>query len=44
MNGNIIMNLETADLSALFEAGYNFPEPFKAKANDGYKNYLWCDL
>ena len=35
MNGNIIMNLETADLSALFEAGYNFPEPFKAKANDG---------
>ena len=23
------------DLSALFEAGYNFPEPFKAKANDG---------
>ena len=29
------MNLETADLSSLFEAGYQFPEPFKAKADDG---------
>ena len=34
-NGNVILNLETADLSALFDAGYKFPEPFKAKANDG---------
>ena len=29
------MNLETADLSALFESGYKFPETFKAKADDG---------
>jgi len=34
-NGNKIMGLETADLSLLFEAGYSFPEPFKAKAGDG---------
>ncbi len=34
-NGNVILSLETADLSALFDAGYKFPEPFKAKANDG---------
>lgn len=33
--GNVIMNLETADLSQLFQAGYQFPEPFKAKAGDG---------
>lgn len=34
-SGNKIMSLETADLSLLFEAGYKFPEPFKAKAGDG---------
>ncbi|MEM6830694.1 MAG: DPP IV N-terminal domain-containing protein, partial [Bacteroidota bacterium] len=34
-NGNRIMPLETADFSMLFEAGYKFPEPFKAKAGDG---------
>ena len=33
--GNTVMSLETADLSKLFEAGYQFPEPFKAKAGDG---------
>ena len=33
--GNVILDLETADLTALFDAGYKFPEPFKAKANDG---------
>ncbi len=33
--GNKIMDLETADLSKLFEAGYRFPEPFKVKAGDG---------
>ena len=34
-NGTVILNLETADLSQLFAAGYKFPEPFKMKANDG---------
>ncbi|MBS1622014.1 MAG: S9 family peptidase [Bacteroidetes bacterium] len=35
VNGNKLMNLETADLSQLFAAGYKFPEPFKVKADDG---------
>lgn len=34
-DGKKIMDLETADLSSLFAAGYKFPEPFKAKADDG---------
>ena len=34
-NGNKILELETADLSQLFAAGYKFPEPFVAKAADG---------
>ena len=34
-DGSLVMNLETADLSSLFEAGYQFPETFKAKADDG---------
>ncbi|WP_026945342.1 S9 family peptidase [Algoriphagus marincola] len=34
-NGNKVMDLETADLSQLFAAGYQFPEPFKFKADDG---------
>ncbi|WP_253916205.1 MULTISPECIES: DPP IV N-terminal domain-containing protein [unclassified Lentimicrobium] len=34
-SGNLVMELETADLSSLFAAGYKFPEPFKAKAADG---------
>jgi dipeptidyl aminopeptidase/acylaminoacyl peptidase len=29
------MNLEDADLSALFDSGYKFPQPFKSKADDG---------
>ena len=29
------MNLEKADLSQLFATGYQFPEPFKMKADDG---------
>jgi dipeptidyl aminopeptidase/acylaminoacyl peptidase len=33
--GKKIMDLETADLSSLFAAGYKFPEPFKVKADDG---------
>ena len=33
--GKKIMDLETADLSLLFAAGYQFPEPFKVKAADG---------
>jgi dipeptidyl aminopeptidase/acylaminoacyl peptidase len=34
-DGKKVLDLETADLSALFAAGYKFPEPFKAKADDG---------
>ena len=34
-DGTVIMKLEKADLSALFESGYQFPETFKAKADDG---------
>ena len=33
--GQQILKLETADLSQLFAAGYQFPEPFKVKADDG---------
>lgn len=33
--GAKIMDLETADLSQLFAAGYQFPEPFTFKADDG---------
>lgn len=33
--GNKVSNLEKADLSLLFQAGYKFPEPFKVKAADG---------
>lgn len=34
-NGQMIMELEKADLSLLFAAGYKFPETFKVKAGDG---------
>ncbi|MBH2003546.1 MAG: DPP IV N-terminal domain-containing protein [Sphingobacteriia bacterium] len=34
-DGRKIMELETADLSSLLAAGYKFPQPFKAKADDG---------
>jgi dipeptidyl-peptidase-4 len=34
-SGNVIMALEEADLSQLMKAGYQFPEPFKMKADDG---------
>ncbi|PQJ75132.1 S9 family peptidase [Polaribacter gangjinensis] len=34
-NGKLVMKLEEADLSQLFAAGYQFPEPFKVKADDG---------
>ena len=33
--GELILRLETADLSQLFAAGYQFPEPFRVKADDG---------
>lgn len=33
--GNLVMDLEEADLGNLFAAGYKFPEPFKVKAADG---------
>ncbi len=33
--GNAVMKLETTDLSAMTEAGFKFPEPFKVKADDG---------
>ena len=34
-SGKKLIELETADLSLLFEAGYKFPEPFTVKAGDG---------
>jgi dipeptidyl aminopeptidase/acylaminoacyl peptidase len=34
-NGKKIMELEKADLSSLIQAGYKFPQPFTAKADDG---------
>tara|TARA_R110002073_G_scaffold72537_1_gene177711 strand:- start:744568 stop:747051 length:2484 start_codon:yes stop_codon:yes gene_type:complete len=34
-NGTVIMQLEEADLSQLLTTGYQFPEPFKMKADDG---------
>ncbi|WP_411766650.1 DPP IV N-terminal domain-containing protein [Winogradskyella sp. A3E31] len=34
-NGSLVMSLEEADLSQLMATGYQFPEPFKAKADDG---------
>jgi dipeptidyl aminopeptidase/acylaminoacyl peptidase len=33
--GNVIAKLEATDVSALKEAGFKFPEPFKVKADDG---------
>ena len=34
-SGSVIMSLEEADLSQLMATGYQFPEPFKVKADDG---------
>jgi dipeptidyl-peptidase 4 len=34
-SGNVIMNLEQADLSQLFAAGWKMPETFVVKAKDG---------
>lgn len=34
-SGQALVDLGTADLSRLFEAGYKFPEPFVVKAGDG---------
>ena len=33
--GNMVLKLETPDLSALKELGFKFPEPFMVKADDG---------
>ena len=33
--GHKLMDLETADLTSLFAAGYKFPEIFRVKADDG---------
>jgi dipeptidyl-peptidase-4 len=33
--GNLLLDLETADLSVLLAAGYKFAEPFQVKADDG---------
>ena len=33
--GNKIVDLETADLSLLMQAGYKFPKPYRVKADDG---------
>lgn len=34
-NGQVVMELETTDLSLLMATGYKFPEPFTVKADDG---------
>ena len=34
-NGKKVMDLEKTDLTSLMQAGYKFPEPFTAKADDG---------
>jgi dipeptidyl-peptidase-4 len=34
-NGNVLLELEEADLSLLMAAGYQWPEPFTVKAGDG---------
>ena len=34
-DGELVMHLETADLSNLKNAGYQFPEPYQVKAADG---------
>lgn len=34
-NGNVILELEKADLSLLYQAGWKMPERFKTKADDG---------
>ncbi len=34
-SGRKVLDLETADLSKLFESGYRFPEPYTVKAADG---------
>lgn len=34
-DGRKIMDLETADFTSLLATGYKFPQPFKAKADDG---------
>jgi dipeptidyl-peptidase 4 len=33
--GTLVMELEKTDLTAMNEAGFKFPEPFKVKADDG---------
>jgi len=33
--GNLLIDLETADIKPLLEHGFKFPEPFKVKADDG---------
>ncbi|MFC2120878.1 DPP IV N-terminal domain-containing protein [Bacteroidota bacterium] len=33
--GNLVMELETTDISELLKTGWKFPERFKVKANDG---------
>ncbi len=34
-NGGLVLELETVDVSALLAAGFQYPEPFKVKADDG---------
>ncbi len=33
--GNLLLELEATDVSALLAAGFKYPEPFKVKADDG---------
>ena len=38
VSGRKVMDLDVADFSALMEAGYEFPEPYTVKADDGITN------
>lgn len=33
--GKIVLKLDSCDMSSMLSAGYKYPEPFKAKADDG---------
>lgn len=37
-NGNVLLNLETADMTLLNQAGWKMPERFTVKADDGITN------
>ena len=42
--GQKVMELDTADLSRLLATGYQFPEPYTVKADDGINRPVWCHV